>query len=271
MAKRNDRPHALPAWIFGSVFTLFLLGVFLFGPNALPEFKQRILAFVAALLAGFFGYFLTGTLGVDAHAELPWLGKTAIKGGGGLALFVVVLAWWSSPSAPVRSTDGEAGSAAATPAVNLKPVYTYAPDRFRTSMQYPADSISRSEYQLEQDVLSPGGADDFLKVDKVEFDNADKIAKITLTLRNVTRGPLALDLREDFFRLEDNAGQAGHLELPQLPSGTLSPGDGRNVVLYYRVKGWHVKHGAREAILTVEGLLPLVRGSWRWTLAAAAA
>lgn len=88
------------SWIFGSLFAAFVLGVFIFGPPALPAYKQQILAYVCALLAGLFGLFFTGSLLVNA--ELPFLGKWVIQGGAGFGLFLVVLFWWQSPSALVQ-------------------------------------------------------------------------------------------------------------------------------------------------------------------------
>jgi len=97
--------QSLATWIFGSLFVVFLLGVFAFAPPALPLFKQRILAIVSALLAGFFIYFLTGDLGVSVQGGKGSLGRLAIKGSGGAAALVLVLAWWLSPLSPVESAD----------------------------------------------------------------------------------------------------------------------------------------------------------------------
>jgi hypothetical protein len=89
------------SWIFGGLFVVFVLGVFMFGPATLPDYKQRILAYVCALLAGLFALFFTGTLLLNA--ELPIAGKWAVQGGAGFALFLVVLFWWSGALAPVKS------------------------------------------------------------------------------------------------------------------------------------------------------------------------
>jgi hypothetical protein len=89
------------SWIFGSLFVAFLLGVFIFGPNSLPEYKQHLLGYFCALLAGVFCIFFTGSLLLNA--ELPIAGKWAVQGGAGFALFLVVLFWWYSPAAPVKA------------------------------------------------------------------------------------------------------------------------------------------------------------------------
>lgn len=97
--------RSLATWIFGGLFVAFLFAVFAFAPPALPAFKQRILAVVSALLAGLFVYFLTGELGVSGKAGKGVFGRLAVKGSGGAAAFVLVLAWWLSPLSPVETVD----------------------------------------------------------------------------------------------------------------------------------------------------------------------
>jgi H+/Cl- antiporter ClcA len=97
----TDIHLSLASWVFGGVFTLFLMGVFVFGPDTLPEFKQRLLALFCALLAGLFGFFLTGDLAVKAESLTTRFGQLKVKAGGGMALFVLMLIWWLSPLAPV--------------------------------------------------------------------------------------------------------------------------------------------------------------------------
>ena len=96
------------SWIFGSLFVVFVLGVFLFGPPALPDYKQRLLAYICALLAGLFGLFFTGSLLLKA--QLPMAGKWSVQGGAGFALFLIVLFWWSTGSAPVKSAKANSAS-----------------------------------------------------------------------------------------------------------------------------------------------------------------
>ena len=80
--------EANASWLFGAAFALFLVGVFIFAPSPLPQFKQQILAFICASLAGFFAVFFTGNLLLNA--ELPMPGKWIISGGAGFALFLIV-------------------------------------------------------------------------------------------------------------------------------------------------------------------------------------
>ncbi len=86
------------AWIFGSLFVAFILGVFIFGPATIPDYKLPIIAYISALLAGLFAVFFTGSLMLTA--ELPIAGNWAVQGGAGFARFLIVLFWWRSPVAP---------------------------------------------------------------------------------------------------------------------------------------------------------------------------
>ncbi|MEK6337214.1 MAG: hypothetical protein AABM67_20015 [Acidobacteriota bacterium] len=95
----------LASWIFGSILLVFILVVFFLAPNSLPQFKQRLLAFICALLAGFFAFFFTGTIGVNFGGSLGKTGQFSIQAAGGAAAFVVVLWWWYSSSAPIKVED----------------------------------------------------------------------------------------------------------------------------------------------------------------------
>ena len=97
----KQQHQIIGTWIFGALSFLFLIGVFLFAPEELPPFKHKILAILSALLIGLLSYFLTGTIKLVSEGKIPSLGKVAIQGGGGLALFVITLFWWNSEYAPV--------------------------------------------------------------------------------------------------------------------------------------------------------------------------
>jgi hypothetical protein len=79
----------------------FLMGVFLFAPATLPAYKHPILALLAALLAGLFGWFLSGTVSVRIDALKSRFGNIAVRATGGLALFFLVLVWWP----PIPNSD----------------------------------------------------------------------------------------------------------------------------------------------------------------------
>jgi hypothetical protein len=95
--------EAKASWIFGSLFGIFLLAVFIFGPPSLPGYKQQILAYICATLAGFFAIFFTGTLLLNAQLPIP--GKWTVRGGAAFALFLVVLFWWRSDASPIPRND----------------------------------------------------------------------------------------------------------------------------------------------------------------------
>src|ERR1700722_20196363 len=95
--------EAKASWIFGSLFGIFLLAVFVFGPPSLPGYKQQILAYICATLAAFFAIFFTGTLLVNAQLPIP--GKWTVRGGAAFALFLVVLSWWRSDASPIPRND----------------------------------------------------------------------------------------------------------------------------------------------------------------------
>lgn len=100
MSRSTHRTYA--SWIFGIVLLGFMMAVFWLAPDQLPLFKQQTLAFSAALLAGFFGFFLTGSLSLAMqHKE----SSTTLNAAGGIALFIVVLAWWNSAYAPVVTAE----------------------------------------------------------------------------------------------------------------------------------------------------------------------
>jgi SEFIR domain len=91
------------SWIFGSLLLIFFIIVFSFGPDSLPEYKTRMLALISALIAGLFGFFLTGDVGVEVKALQSRFGEVGVKAAGGIALFVLTIIWWVSPFAPVKS------------------------------------------------------------------------------------------------------------------------------------------------------------------------
>ena len=89
---------ALPSWIFGGLLLVFILGVFIWAPNSLPPFKQQLLAFICALLAGLFAFFFTGIIGLTGR-----IGDWRVQATGGIGVFILVLWWWFSDRAPVKA------------------------------------------------------------------------------------------------------------------------------------------------------------------------
>ena len=85
MAKKSQH-QAASSWALGTFLVLFLVGVFVLGPDDLSHHRRMMLGFFCAALAGLLGYFFTGSVGYDSKP---------IQATGGFALFVVVLGWWS--------------------------------------------------------------------------------------------------------------------------------------------------------------------------------
>ncbi len=99
----TKREHQIIAtWLFGGLTFLFLICVFIFAPNELPPFKHKLLSLFSALLAGFFTFFLSGSLGLSGRPGLPFMGEIGLRATGGIAIFVFVLLWWNSELAPVK-------------------------------------------------------------------------------------------------------------------------------------------------------------------------
>src|SRR5580704_373687 len=90
------------AWIFGSLSFAFLVAVFWLAPAAIDPVRQQILAIFSSLLAGLFGYFLTGATRLVGEGKFSRFGKVGLQATGGAALFVLVLLWWRSDRALVK-------------------------------------------------------------------------------------------------------------------------------------------------------------------------
>jgi nitrogen fixation protein len=90
------------SWIFGFLLLAFFVYAYLFSPDTLPEYKQRMLAFASALIAGLFSFFLTGDMGIEINSAQSRIGTINIKATAGFAAFVLMLLWWFSPLAPVK-------------------------------------------------------------------------------------------------------------------------------------------------------------------------
>jgi hypothetical protein len=149
----KSKHQRLATWIFGSVLLVFFLGVFLFAPSELPEFKQRMLAVSSALLAGLFGFFFTGAVQVRVKPVENVFGKVAVKATGGSALFVLVLAWWLSPLAPVK-TGGQVKEVQFWPEYNQVTVFSKKPVEailysFDKSAWKPAEALQSHSTALD--------------------------------------------------------------------------------------------------------------------------
>ncbi|HXJ45356.1 MAG TPA: hypothetical protein VNK47_01680, partial [Candidatus Dormibacteraeota bacterium] len=218
--------EAKASWVFGIVFGIFLVGVFVFAPQSLPEFKQQILAFICASLAGFFAVFFTGALLLNA--ELPLPGKWIIKGGAGFALFLIVLFWWRSSSAPISveptkpSTSTTSGSPTGTthdpvvvPPLDIPPIVNGgAPIGIKFQNRYTKNNIqclgeTVKVSATEWEERNASGSPESCYVDAVIFKYTERESKDT-----------------KYFLLYEE-GRNLFARIPNIPVGETGPTDWR--------------------------------------------
>lgn len=131
-------------WIFGGLLLVFFVYVFVFAPEVLPAYKQRMLGISNALLAGLLAAFLTGYLTIElsgrGQERNPGRSWPMVRGAGGLGVFALVLWWWWSPLAPIHvapsSGSGESAETAPDAAPQPETRTTPGPGRRTPS---PAD------------------------------------------------------------------------------------------------------------------------------------
>ncbi|MCZ6680856.1 MAG: hypothetical protein O7E52_26815, partial [Candidatus Poribacteria bacterium] len=88
MTRKSENPPRQPltraqsrsqgTWIFGSLLFVFFVCVFVFAPETLPAFKQRMLGIAAALLSGLFAFFLTGDMGLRIESIKSRFGEGTV-------------------------------------------------------------------------------------------------------------------------------------------------------------------------------------------------
>ena len=104
-AKRNlsiqAKNRIVASWIFGGLLVVFILWAYAFGPEELPPAKHNLLGFTCAIVAGLFGFFFTGSMKLTLERNLSQWGKLGVQSGGGAALFVFVLLWWTLGGTPI--------------------------------------------------------------------------------------------------------------------------------------------------------------------------
>jgi hypothetical protein len=101
----SQRGNYFAASTFGSLLLAFFVYAYLVSPGGLPEYKQKMIAFASALMAGLFAIFLTGAVGVQIRSAQSRIGTIGVRATGGLAAFVFVLVWWFSPFAPLKAVQ----------------------------------------------------------------------------------------------------------------------------------------------------------------------
>ena len=92
-----NKPKAqqLAAWVFGFCVFAFLVVVFWIDPK-LSATRARVACLFGALLAGLFGYFITGSIKLFSEGSQPKFGKVAVQATGGavLSVFVFLVSSW---------------------------------------------------------------------------------------------------------------------------------------------------------------------------------
>jgi hypothetical protein len=120
-----DHHHA--AWFFGGLILVFLLCVFVFGPDELPPYKHNLLGVFCSALCGFFGYFFTGTIKLVSKGEYSKGVRISIQAGGGFALFLIGMIGWKSNVNPIREIGPIADQTEFLLALRDAESYTRAP------------------------------------------------------------------------------------------------------------------------------------------------
>lgn len=232
------------SWTFGTLFVTFILGVFMFGPTALPAYKQQLLAYVCALLAGCFGLFFTGTLLLAA--QLPIKGKWTLQGGAGFGLFIVVLFWWRSPAALVKVLDDppDRGELASSAPAN--------PSSGNTSTAAPAVPAERSGRGLDAKIQAqfqpllrqfsgkavqittcPAQEPNSFAASLAEFlDSAGMVTKVASTPKACEANPVRIVAGDNMLLsvLSDLLTQASH-QSPQLPGKPPPSGEDADIII----------------------------------------
>jgi hypothetical protein len=224
--------------------------------------------------------------GIALFAKRGISGKNSIKIGGmefqlsgsSLVVFVlgcglvVVAARLETKAGPESSPKETARSPSPAP-----PKESVAPREFATQFLYRPDMIERVEYEVEPGQLPAEKMDEFLRLTRVAFGrDADRrqIFQVTVMLKNTGNRPILLDLTSRFFSLTDDHGGVGELLYFCCDSqgDMLSPGQEREIQLFFQSKGWQGKGlSAHQILFRIEGLLPVLRATWKFpTLATAA-
>lgn len=107
MATNQHRDKKIGTYIFGSILLAFFIYIFIYAPDILPLYKQRMMAFASSLLAGLFTFFLSGSIKLTGQSINTKFGKIAVQATSGIAVFILVLIWWMSPSPPIKTQKME--------------------------------------------------------------------------------------------------------------------------------------------------------------------
>jgi hypothetical protein len=145
------------------------------------------------------------------------------------------------------------------------------------SEDFPSSDVEQVEFDFEQGKLPAETIKDFIRLSRIAYGNFEPSGDgfdIQLILHNTGDRPLILDINERFFSLEDDRGQAAELAYfcCATKGGILPANQERTIQLFFRSPpGWSGKElSASYIFIRVNGLLPIIRVSWKMhTLAVA--
>jgi hypothetical protein len=149
---------------------------------------------------------------------------------------------------------------------------------FESILVFQPEQIQKMEYALDPHSSFPQDRGDVVTVERIVFgriDHDDKALQITVAVTNPTEQPILLDLTHRFFELEDDQGRKAELLYfcCSAAGEILGPGQRRQIQLLFRsAPGWEGKGISAQMIyFRIQGLLPLVRGTWMFRPLATAA
>jgi hypothetical protein len=244
--------------------------------NAAIQIAVLVLGAIFALA----GIALFAKRGISGQNTIKIAGVEFQLAGSSLVVFVVGCMLIVIAARMQTSSREEIKSPTATGSPLVPPAGQATPFGFTAQYIYRPERIERTEYETETESgqYPKETIDDFLRLTSVALggDGARvrNILQITVTLKNTKKDPIFLDLTERFFSLDDNAGNAATLLYfccASRPGELLSPGQEREIQLFFQGGHWSGKHLAAQWIFFhVQGLLPVVRGTWKMrTLATA--
>ncbi len=101
--------HTNFLYISSSLLFGFMVWIFAFAPDKLPPFKQKIVAILCAGLASAFAFFISGEFNLKIESFQLNLYFTSFNVSGeavnGFGIFVFVMLWWLSGSAPIAKEE----------------------------------------------------------------------------------------------------------------------------------------------------------------------
>jgi hypothetical protein len=180
-------------------------------------------------------------------SRLPWIVGT----GAAAAVVAVALAWL-----------GGLLGAAETEAWKVQP------NDFVTRHAYRSATIRQTEYTLDPAFPLQADWTGAVRVDRMAFGTIgdEPAMSVDVVFANRAAEPLRLDMTPRFFELRDDVGRKSEILYfcCRAAGDLLGPGEERKIQLIFSgQRGWEGKAtNARGIAFHVNGLLPLVRGTW---------